>query len=142
MQLARLRSVKPQISLVAMIDVLMIMLVFFMVTSTYLNLDMIPVSQGGSVAQEPAQTASGDAQNTRRVLIRLGADGGVHISGRPVAYDAIGAVVATTLQENPASEFIVLPSGNASTQALVTVMDSVVGAGGTRLRVVRLEASP
>ncbi len=141
MQLARLRSVKPLISLVAMIDVLMIMLVFFMVTSTYLNLDMIPVTQGSGVVQEGG-ASSGDGAKSRRVLIRLGADGAVHFSGRPVAADGIGAVIRETLDDNPAAEFIVLPSGNASTQALVTVMDSVVAAGGTRLRVVRLEAAP
>ena len=40
-----------------MIDVLLIMLVFFMVTSTYLNLDMIPMAQssdGGGSIRTPA----------------------------------------------------------------------------------------
>jgi biopolymer transport protein ExbD len=141
MQLARLRSVKPRISLVAMIDVLMIMLVFFMVTSTYLNLDMIPVTRSANVTQETG-TATGEGSASRRVLIRLGADGAVHVSGRPVAADGIGSVIRATLADTPTAEFIVLPSGNATTQALVSVMDSVVGAGGTRLRVVRLEANP
>ena len=141
MQLAKPRSVKPQISLVAMIDVLMIMLVFFMVTSTYLNLDMIPVAQRGSVSQETSSSAANAGQSARRVLIRLGADGAVHISGRPVSPDGIGAAIRSRLDAEPEAAFIVLPSGNATTQSLVSVMDAVVGAGGTKLRVVRLEAT-
>ena len=41
----------PLISLVPMIDVMLILLVFFMVTSTYLNLDMIPAVR----QQDPPQ---------------------------------------------------------------------------------------
>ena len=45
MQLSRSKPPQRLISLVPMIDVLLIMLVFFMVTSTYLDLDMIPVAR-------------------------------------------------------------------------------------------------
>ena len=41
MQLSRPRPAKTLISLVPMIDVMLILLVFFMVTSTYLNLDIL-----------------------------------------------------------------------------------------------------
>jgi biopolymer transport protein ExbD len=52
MQLRRRIPSPRLISLVSMVDVLLIMLVFFMVTSTYLNLDMIPMTQsaGGPAA--------------------------------------------------------------------------------------------
>ena len=46
------------------------------------------------------------------------------------------------LQETALTEFLILPSGHAGMQSLVTVMDTIVRAGGSRVRVVRLEARP
>ena len=69
--LRRPRPARALISLVAMIDVLLILLVFFMVTSTYLDLDMIPaVSQDGEASSGTTETAT-----AQPLLVRIGADG-------------------------------------------------------------------
>jgi hypothetical protein len=61
-------------SLVAMIDVLMILLFFFMVTSTYLDLDMVPLVEGnGEDAPPPLFVADGHAStcfDARRISLR------------------------------------------------------------------------
>ncbi|RVT84137.1 biopolymer transporter ExbD [Rhodobacteraceae bacterium CCMM004] len=135
---ARRGSVR--VSLVAMIDVLMIMLVFFMVTSTYLDLDMVPVADRAAEAPPPVGAAgqSGGA----RALIRIGGDGRAHLGGRAIAAADLPAALARRVAADPGLEVIVLPSGNAPVQALVTVMDAATGAGVSRLRVVRLEGRP
>ena len=140
MQLAAFRPAKPLISLVPMIDVLLIMLIFFMVTSTYLNLDMIPVAERGAAPRALApesDVAKGAAPP--RILIRLGADNVAYVRGQAIDPTGLATLVRGRMAENAATEIIVLPSGNADTQALVSVMDAVVQAGGVRLRVVRLE---
>jgi biopolymer transport protein ExbD len=132
------------ISLVSMVDVLLIMLVFFMVTSTYLNLGMIPMAErgdappAGAAAAEPV--GEGAAENV--MLIRLGADGIAHVQGRPQTSAGLAGLIAERVAANPATQVIVLPSGQASTQALVSLMDSATSAGATRLRIIRLEARP
>ncbi len=136
--LKRPRPPKALISLVPMIDVLLILLVFFMVTSTYLNLDMIPAvtragePSGGATQEEPAPT----------LLIRLGADGTPAIQGRAVSPAELDELLRTRLSADPLTQVVVLPSGGASMQALVSVMDTATRAGATRLRVIRLEARP
>ena len=139
MRLASRERTPPAISLVAMIDVLMIMLVFFMVTSTYLHLDMIPMAERGDDTPPVSQPLDGEGQ--ARLLVRLGADGLAHIQGQSVSTDALSDVLAARISAAPALEILVLPSGGAPVQALVSVMDGAVAAGATRVRVVRLEAA-
>jgi biopolymer transport protein ExbD len=135
-RLAQREPARSPISLVAMIDVLMILLVFFMVTSTYLDLDMIPMAERGDAAPEAADPGGGGA----RLLVRLGADGLAHLGGQAMAPGEVGPAIAARRAEAPGLEVILLPSGGASVQALVSVMDAAVTAGAGRVRIVRLEA--
>ncbi len=131
------------ISLVPMIDVMLIMLVFFMVTSTYLNLDMIPAAARSNSTPAPAPTpAVGTGAPRATLLIRLGADGIPVVGGRALSGDALRALLRSRLTEAPLMQVLVLPSGAARMQALVSVMDIATQAGARRLRVVRLEARP
>lgn len=133
MQLKRTKSPQRLISLVSMIDVLLIMLVFFMVTSTYLNLDMIPMAQS---SEDTASTTAPTESQT--AMIRLGGDGRTYLQGRPTQLSQL----SSTLQaRGPDLNILILPSARASTQSLVTLMDTLTAAGLTRLRIVQLEAS-
>ena len=136
MTINRRRRTGPLISLVPMIDVMLILLVFFMVTSTYLNLDMIPAARQQD--QSPTQSVTNDTAKT--IMIRLGADGTPVVRGQPLTLTALGSMVEQILRTEPLSQIMVLPSGAATTQALIAVMDTVTQAGAVRLRVIRLEA--
>ena len=135
MHLRRPTSPKALISLVPMIDVMLILLVFFMVTSTYLNIDMIPV-----VEKAQGQPATNAAQG-RSLLIRLGPDGRSHVRGQALSSSELAAVIRARLADDPLASIILLPSNRATTQQLVSVMDTATLAGATRLRLIRLEAN-
>lgn len=136
MQIKRSTRSGPLISLVPMIDVMLILLVFFMVTSTYLNLDMIPAVH----PEKAGAAAPSDPSGT--LMIRLGADGVPAVRGQPLDTTALARLLSARLAGEPLTQVIVLPSGAASTQALISVMDLATQAGATRLRVIRLEARP
>nr|WP_170775564.1 biopolymer transporter ExbD [Ruegeria lacuscaerulensis] len=138
LSLNRRKPTGPLISLVPMIDVMLILLVFFMVTSTYLNLDMIPAL---AQSNQPAQASSGQA-GSETLLVRIGADGAPYHRGRAMTLDALADEMTARLTANPALRVIILPTGGAKLQALVSVMDTVTGAGAVNMRVVRLEARP
>ena len=136
MRLSRARSSKALISLVPMVDVMLILLVFFMVTSTYLNLDTIAISNGpDTAASGPATTG-----NESPLLVRLAADGVPYIRGSAQTPEGLATLIQEKLNENPLAFVIVLPSGAASTQDLVSVMETATLAGASRLRLVRLDA--
>jgi len=136
MTLTRPERARALISLVPMIDVLLILLVFFMVTSTYLNLDMIPATR--------QQDAPGMAQAgvAAPLMIRLGADGQPVLRGKTLAADALTTLLRNRVAQDPGLQLVILPSGGAQTQALISLMDRATQAGVQRVRVIRLEARP
>ena len=127
--------IKP-ISVVPLVDVLLILLVFFMVTSTYLDLDTVPISEAREAAPSPAPGETPSALPT--LLVRIGPDGTVGTAGEALTLDGLGSLLAARLAEDETLNLIVLPSPRADVQALVAVMDRATLSGVTRLRVVRL----
>ena len=132
------------ISLVPMIDVMLILLVFFMVTSTYLDLDMIPAGARGDQPTNAPVAGPGDGSGGvgGTLLIRIGADGIPVLRGQPLDGAALAEQLSLRMAEAPLTRVLLLPSPAARTQALVSVMETASAAGVTRLQVVRLEASP
>ena len=129
------------ISLVSMIDVLMIMLVFFMVTSTFLDLDMLPLAAPEAEAAGAANADAGPpGEAPRIVLVRIGGDGGLRLGGRRVPPDALVPALADALSERPGAAVSILASGHARTSDLVLVMDAALAAGAPTIRLLRLEA--
>ncbi|MBM2321231.1 biopolymer transporter ExbD [Marivita cryptomonadis] len=139
MALTRPKPPKALISLVPMIDVLLILLVFFMVTSTYLNLDMIPAVQRADdpAIADPQLTETAGAP----MMIRIGSDGIPTVRGEGLAVPELETLFLSRLQDTPALRVLILPSGAADMQSLVSVMDAATRSGVTNLRVVRLEVA-
>jgi biopolymer transport protein ExbD len=137
MQLSRQKSTRPVISLVPIIDVMMILLVFFMVTSTYLDLDMLPI-----VESRDGTIRTGDPSQQETLLIQIRADGQIRVGARALDIYQLTDLVQQTVQDSPSASIVILPSAGASTQDLVMTMDTATKAGATQLRLIRLEARP
>jgi biopolymer transport protein ExbD len=119
-----------------MIDVMLILLVFFMVTSTYLDLDMIPAVRQQDDVSGSTEMADGT------ILVRLAEDGLPVVRGAAQTTESLTALLRAELAESPLTQVLILPSGAATTQALISVMDTATRTGVVRLRVIRLEARP
>jgi biopolymer transport protein ExbD len=138
----RIRRAPPSrtgISIVSMIDVMIILLFFFMVTSTYLDLDMVPAVEH-SDDPPPAEANTTAAEGGTTLLVRITADGAAMIGGQVLTPEALASMVRGRLADDPLTPVVILPSGGANMQALITVMDTLTTAGAVRLRVIRLEA--
>ncbi|NDW45544.1 biopolymer transporter ExbD [Ruegeria sp. PrR005] len=135
MKAVRRGGVLPKVTLVPLIDVLFILLFYFMVTSVYLDLDMIPVSQ----VTEDSGVAADDPPGGS-ILLRIDTEGRTVIRGVVVPAAELGDWFQT--EDLSAHTVLILPSGEAPVQALATVMDTLTRAGVTRTRLVRLEARP
>ena len=125
------------ISVVSMIDVMMILLFFFMVTSTYLNLDMVPALQKSDEVPGPA-TSPGEAST---LMIRIAADGQAMVGGQTFDAAALSALLKDRLAADPLTPVVLFPSGAAHLQDLIGVMDVVTRSGAVRVRVIRIEAT-
>ncbi len=135
MILHRRRPARGVISLVPMIDVMMILLVLFMVTSTYLNLDMIPVVRTSDGSTNPAP------QPAASLFLRIAADGSVALRGQRLSPDNLAQILQRAADREPTIRLLVLPSGAAPLQSLVSVMDLATQSGIRDLRIVRLDGA-
>jgi biopolymer transport protein ExbD len=139
MQVARRKTPRALISLTPLIDVMLILLVFFMVTSTYLDLDMMPMVQA---ADDPGPAATSGEAGNRPLLLRLDKAGDVFLRGQVVPAGDLVAFFGRLRRADTAVQLLVLPSGAASTQSLVRLIDAATAAGVENLRIIRPEVSP
>lgn len=138
MHLARVTEPKRIISLVPMIDVLLIMLVFFMVTSTYLNLGMIPVVKSSNTP--PSQAISETTPAGAPLLVRLNADGLPSVSGQQTPLNDLATMMTALVKHSPDTPVLIWPSPHANTQSLVSLLDTLTISGVTQLRILQLAA--
>lgn len=143
MQLARPSPPRALISLVPLVDVLLIMLVFFMVTSTYLDLDVIPaVERGEEDAPPPPRDTTDPAPPppgaSGVLLVRLAPDGQIWLRGQALSPAELRAALAAHVAAGPGA-VSVLAAPRAQLQALVSLTDLAAEAGVTRLQVLRTD---
>ncbi|MBL4806281.1 MAG: biopolymer transporter ExbD [Rhodobacteraceae bacterium] len=135
MKIARRQRNTALITLTPLVDVMLILLVFFMVTSTYLDLDMMPMVERGENPDQIAPNSGTDGATT--LLIQVNANGEARLRGQTLT----PAALSEALRANPDARVLILPSGFADVQSLVSVIEAATAAGVTNLRVVRLEAA-
>ena len=122
------RRPRALISLTPLIDVVFILLLFFMLASSFLNLHTI-------VLDTPAQGARQDAsQGALLIEVRLD---GVRFAGRYKPLDEIVNLVRERLAERPDLRVLVQPGSGVNLQRTVRVLDRLSAAGATRLSLMQ-----
>lgn len=124
------------VTLVPLIDVLFILLVYFMVTSVYLDLDMIPAS--GTSETPGAASGTSDAEAAVK-LIRLDRSGQAILGGRSLSFEELGTVLKDQVTLDPGLSVLIMPSPYAPMQSLAAALDAVVRAGVGNSRILNLE---
>lgn len=113
---------RAQISLTPLIDVVFILLVFFMLASNFTQLRTIGVSI-------PAE-ASAPASDTQALLVRVHADGRLELSEQPVLLEELAARIHHVAQGRPV---LVQPAEETRLQDLVSVLDRLSGISNVSL---------
>ena len=139
MQITLTRSRLRHLSLVPLVDVMLILLVFFMVTSTYLDLDFLPiVEQSDGIALPDVPDVRG-SDGPVSLLVRVRPDGRFAIRGRVLDQEKLASFLTFETENLASVRVILLPSGSAPVQALVNAIEAATAADVRTLRVVRLE---
>jgi biopolymer transport protein ExbD len=108
----------PGINITPMLDVVFIMLIFFMVTTSFVKetgLDIGPSSSAPSGEMKP---------DTGPIVVRIDRYGVISVKGRVVEARALRANLEREKAEKPLSPMIVAADPDADTEALVTVLDA------------------
>lgn len=117
------------ISLTPLVDVVFILLVFFMLASSLLRWQAVEVAASPSSALGAPVVGSW--------LVRVHADG-LDLNAEPVEAAALAGRVAARIAHDPAQRILIQPAPDASLQRLVDVLDLMREAGATRLTLLQL----
>ena len=109
------------IDITPMLDVVFIMLIFFIVTASFVKEAGIDVNKPQAQTSQPKEKAN--------ILIAIDASGGIWIDRRKVDPRAVRANVERLHAENPQGTVVIQADESAKTGVLVRVMDAVRLAG-------------
>ncbi len=112
-----------EIDMTPMLDIVFIMLIFFIVTTSFIK------ESGIDVNRPSAQTATRKEQGN--IIVGIKANGNVWIDKRQVDIRAIRANVARLHVENPMGSVIIAADRETKVKVLTQVMDQIRMAGIT-----------
>ena len=116
-----------EISLTPMLDVVFILLIFFIVSTSF-------VKEPGIDPQRPvAETAAAKARGN--ILIGISEADAVWMAKRRVPLEDVRRLVEAAVAENPGSSVVVVADQRASTGTVMDVMDRARAAGVTTVSV-------
>ena len=115
---------EQQINLTPMLDVVFIMLIFFIVTATFVKEVGLDVNQPDD--DNKPKTVD---PNKKSIVVRITDRDRIIIAQRDVDVRNIRANIERLHAENPEAPVIIQPHPESSTEAMITVMDSARQAG-------------
>lgn len=114
---------KSEIDLTPMLDVVFIMLIFFIVTASF-------VKEAGFDVNRPPQSQQPPKDNeVKNILVSVAADGQLFINRRPVDAGALTANIKRLHAENPKGAVVIQAEDDSKNERLITVMDAARKAG-------------
>jgi biopolymer transport protein ExbD len=116
-----------QIDMAPMLDMVFILLIFFLVTTSFVR------DAGVEVKRPTAATAEASQQSG----LRLGIDaaGRIYVDGQPLDLRSIRAVTERFLARNPEGSIVIVADRKVPTGLTIKVLDQCRLAGGRRIAV-------
>ncbi len=121
------QSQQAELDMTPMLDIVFIMLIFFIVTTSF-------VKESGVDVNTPQAQSSVQQENTT-ILVAITPDGDVWIDKRLVDIRSVRTIVARLHAENPEGTVVIQSDENARTKELVSVMDQIRLAGVERIAI-------
>lgn len=115
-----------EINITPMLDIVFIMLIFFIVTTSF-------VREFGVDVNRPDNSAQTTQKITEVIAVRIDAGGGVSVDNRPTDVGRIRALIEAALAVKPAASVVVIADRAADAGVLVTVIDGARAAGAAKV---------
>jgi len=120
---SRDESDDEQINLTPMLDVVFIMLIFFIVTATFIKEVGLDVNQPD---QDKPKTVDPDKKS---IVVRISNRDRIIIAQRDVDWRAVRANIERLHAENPEAPVVIQPHPESKTETMIHIMDSARLAG-------------
>ena len=113
---------ESEIDLTPMLDVVFIMLIFFIVTATF-------VKEIGLDVNSPDKNQNVKDADKQSIVVQITSRDRIRIRGRDIDVRAVRANIDRLHAENPEAPVVVQPHPESSTNTMIQVMDSARQAG-------------
>jgi biopolymer transport protein ExbD len=129
MKFGKHRDEDPEINLIPFIDILLVVLIFLMVSTTYSKFTELNITL-------PTANADRPRDNPREIIVAVSGDGRFAINRKLLDsrnVDAVTAELAAVAQGNKDAVVIISADASSPHQSVITVMDAARRAGLARL---------
>ena len=131
----RRRRLVSEMNLTALIDIVFHLMVFVMLTTSFVVAESMELSL-------PSGKAPASASAALNVLrIEIVSDGSVRVNNQPMTMPQMNSVLADRVGDNPDTKIAILTTPGVSVQQLVAVMDAVYFTGGRNVQVDKVVVS-
>jgi biopolymer transport protein ExbD len=114
---------EAEINITPMLDIVFIMLIFFIVTTSF-------IKEKGLEVSRPSNTPPKEiVQKKGPIVIKIDASSNITLQGRVLERQAVQANLEREKAEKPDSTLIVAAHPDAETDALVTILDAAEAVG-------------
>ncbi|WP_420429175.1 ExbD/TolR family protein [Algiphilus sp.] len=111
-----------QVDLTPMLDVVFIMLIFFIVTASF-------IKESGFDVNRPPPSHEPPNEDIQNILVNISDEGRLFINRRPVDVAALTANIKRLHAENPKRAVVIQAEDDSANEHLITVMDAARRAG-------------
>jgi len=124
---------EAEINITPMLDIVFIMLIFFIVTTSFVKEKGLEVSRPSSSPPKEIK------KNKGPIVVKIDANGNIMLKGRLLERKAVEANLEREKAEKPDSPLIIAAHPDAETDALVTILDAAeaVGVGSVSVATTR-----
>ncbi|MFT4631978.1 MAG: biopolymer transport protein ExbD [Candidatus Azotimanducaceae bacterium] len=113
---------EDEIDLTPMLDVVFIMLIFFIVTATF-------VKEMGLDVNSPDKNQNVQDADKKSIVVQVTQRNRIKIRGRDVDFRSVRANIERLHAENPDAPVVVQPHPDSNTETMIQVMDAARQAG-------------
>lgn len=115
------------INIVPFVDIILVVLIIFMVTT--------PVIMKPSINVNLPQAGSGDETTPSKLSIGIGADGSAQLNGKPIDEEGIKNYANEIAKAHPDAQAIISADRDVSHGRVVTIIDAVKSSGIKRFAI-------
>ena len=122
---ARMRNKEMGINMSPLIDLVFLLLIFFMVTTSF-------VRETGIDVQRPAASTATLTENGN-ILVAISKEGTLHFDGKKIDFRSLRSHITRALSENPDGAVVIVADKISYTGLVIQVMDQCRLAGAKRV---------
>jgi biopolymer transport protein ExbD len=133
MRFSTVQKIQPNFSVSSLTDIVMLLLIFFLLSSSF-------VMQPGIKVQLP-RAETGETQSEDDVTVSLTEKGQIFVNARQVTIESLGRELMAAMKGDPGKVIVVNADRNVTLQNTVQVIDVAKAVGATRFMIATMPLS-